>query len=101
MKPEDKDLYIKIEIQKTLFSIQQLTSNIKDELGSINEFVNELGVTVDTTIENLTTVAKDMGINVEEVLSDGNEDNESLSNLRNLQNSKELQEKIMAYLDNM
>ncbi|XP_076375247.1 uncharacterized protein LOC117229725 [Megalopta genalis] len=100
MKPEDEDLHIKIEIQKTLFTIQQLTSNIKNELGVINEFVNQLGITVDNTIEKMTTVAEDMGINVE-VLCNGNEENESLLNLRNLQNSTELQEKIMAYLDNM
>ncbi|XP_076647886.1 uncharacterized protein LOC143356248 [Halictus rubicundus] len=101
MKSDDKDLDVKIEIQKTLFSIKQLTSNIKDELGVINGFVKQLGITVDSANKTLTTIAEDMGLNVEESESNGTEVNEFHLDLTNSQNSAELQEKIMAYLNNV
>ncbi|XP_076291841.1 uncharacterized protein LOC143214534 [Lasioglossum baleicum] len=100
MKSDDADAHVKIEIQKTLFSIKQLTSNIKNELGVINEFVKQLGITVDSTNKTLTSVAVDMGLHVEEDASNGT-DNEFHLNLRNSQNSAELQEKITAYLNNV
>lgn len=96
------DARVKIEIQKTLFSIRQLTLNIKDELRSINEFIQQLGTTVDSTNETLTTVVQELGgsSRIEEAASNET-DNEFHLNSQNSQNYADFQEKIAAYLNDI
>ncbi|XP_017761437.1 PREDICTED: uncharacterized protein LOC108551700 [Eufriesea mexicana] len=95
---------IKIEIQKTLFSINGMTSKIKNELNVINDLVKKNGqlhtAVVDAN-EILTTVAKNMDIDVKNVLSDNENGNTLQFNLRNAVSSADFQEKILTCLNNM
>ncbi|XP_076223411.1 uncharacterized protein LOC143174486 [Nomia melanderi] len=92
--------HIQVEIQKTLHSIKQSISDIKDELNVINEFINQLGTTVIDTNKKLTITAEDMEINVAEVLNNKEKESELQLNLRNPLSSTEFQEKILACLNN-
>ncbi|KOX79839.1 hypothetical protein WN51_11450 [Melipona quadrifasciata] len=99
----DSDFDIKIEIQKTLMSIKDITLKIKNELNIINELAKRDGqlhkAVVDAS-ETLSTVAKDMNIDVENVLNNEAE-NESQFNVRDILSSAAFQEKILTCLNKM
>ncbi|KAK9301246.1 hypothetical protein QLX08_006327 [Tetragonisca angustula] len=100
----DSDFDIKIEIQKTLMSIKDITLKIKNELNIINELAKkdgQLHTAVIDASKTLTTVAKDMDIDVENVLSNNEGENESQFNVRNILSSAAFQEKILTCLNNM
>ncbi|KAK1125689.1 hypothetical protein K0M31_005238 [Melipona bicolor] len=99
----DSDFDIKIEIQKTLMSIKDITLKIKNELNIINELAKKDGqlhkAVVDAS-ETLSTVAKDMNIDVKNVLNNEAE-NESQFNVRDILSSAAFQEKILTCLNKM
>lgn len=99
----DSDFDIKVEIQKTLISIKDMTLKIKNELNIINELAKKDGqlhkAVVDAS-ETLSTVAKDMNIDVENVLNNEAE-NESQFSVRDILSSAAFQEKILTCLNKM
>ena len=106
MKPDERTgSDVKVEIQRTLRSINQLTLKIKNELGVINELLKENGqlhTAVINANKTLTTVAQTMDVDVENVLSN-NEEEDNLTNLKqtNLKNplsSVAFQQRIIACL---
>ncbi|KZC06970.1 PREDICTED: uncharacterized protein LOC107195241 [Dufourea novaeangliae] len=95
---------ITVEIHQTLLSINRLTLKIKNELGVINELIKEngqLSAAVTNANETLTAAAEGMGINVEDVLHNNEEENEFQVDLKSCLSSAEFQKKITACLNNM
>lgn len=101
MKPDERTgSDVKVEIQRTLMSINQLTLKIKNELGVINELLKENGqlhTAVINANKTLTTVAQTMDVDVENVLSN-NEEEDNLTNIKNPLFSVAFQERIIACL---
>ncbi|XP_033357240.1 uncharacterized protein LOC117237415 [Bombus vosnesenskii] len=98
------DIDVKVEIQKTLISLNEITLKIKNELNIINDLVKkdgQLHTAVVDANKTLTVVAQDMGINVKNILSNEKSENESQFNLRDIISSAAFQEKILACLNNM
>lgn len=76
----------------------------KNELNIINDLLKKNGQLHTAVIDankTLTVVAQDMGINVENILSNEKSENESQFNLRDIISSAAFQEKILACLNNM
>lgn len=95
---------IKLEIQKTLISIHEMTLKIKNELDTINGLINKDGQLYAAVVDankTLTTTAKTMDINVENILSNDDSENELQFNLGNMLSAASLQEKISACLNKM
>ena len=100
----DKESDVKVEIQKTLMSINQLTLKIKNELGEINELIRENGqlhTAVINANKTLTTVAETMHVDVKNVLSNNEEGDNLPTNLKNPLSSAAFQERIIACLSNI
>ncbi|XP_017888325.1 uncharacterized protein LOC108629891 [Ceratina calcarata] len=97
---------MKVEIQKALISIYNLTSNIKSELEMINDYTRrdgQLRTAVLQANETLSTVARDANIDVKSVLcdDDNDDDDETQSDSRNSLSSAMFQQNILALLNDM
>ncbi|CAK9814687.1 hypothetical protein ANTPLA_LOCUS8301 [Anthophora plagiata] len=95
---------IKIEIQKTLISINNVSMKIKNELDTIKELVKthgQLHTAMFDAKEILTTVALKMNINVDDILQNVDNENELEVNLKNVLSAADFQEKILTCLNKM
>lgn len=110
MKSHEKnESNLKIEIQKTLISIYNLTSNIKSELEVIKDYTRkdgQLRTAILEANETLTAVAQDANIDIKRILNSNKDDNEneeseSQPNLRSILTPIEYEEKILSLLNDM
>lgn len=101
---ENSNSNVKIEIKKTLISINDTARKIKNELDTINGLIGKSGQ-FDTAITNanktLITAAENMNINLESILNDNQVNNETTSDLRNVLSASTFQEKILQCLNNI
>ncbi|KAG6798294.1 hypothetical protein HZU73_06448 [Apis mellifera caucasica] len=100
---EYREIDIKIEIQKTLISINNTTLKIKNELDIINDLVKKNGqlhIAVIDANKTLTTIAQNMDININNILNNDESESELQFNLNNL-SSAAFKEKLLEYSNNM
>lgn len=95
---------VKIEIKKTLISINGTARKIKNELDTINGLIGKNGqfhTAVTNANETLITTAQNMNINLESILNNDQVTDETMSDLRNVLSASIFQEKILKCLNNI
>ncbi|XP_076752751.1 uncharacterized protein LOC143424516 [Xylocopa sonorina] len=92
------------EIRKTLLAISEVSLKIKNELNLLNNLLQQDGplqTAVINVVAKLTAVAQRLKINVEDILSNNENENKLQSNFRSIVSSACLQEKLSKCLNNM
>ncbi|XP_076632549.1 uncharacterized protein LOC143347364 [Colletes latitarsis] len=73
-----KESDVDVRIQQTLFAIYQVTTKIKNELEMINHLIKGKGQLHETVInanKKLTTVVENLGLNINDIISENGEEN--------------------------